>query len=158
MPHIFMSHSNKDNVFTRQLTEALENAGFDIWVDFQDIPPGERWVSAIQQNLESATAIIVVLTENAIGSEWVEREAVFAMDLHKPLFIAKVDEVPLPLHLVNRQFTDFRDDFAEGVKRLAAALRELDHSGAAPRAVAPPLPLEPTEQNFFLYLQRLPQG
>lgn len=158
MPYIFLSHSTKDNDFTRFLNDALKDEGFDVWVDFEDIEPGQRWLHAIQNGIEESAAVVVVMSKAAQASEWCEREALLAMDLKKPIHTALIETMPLPLHLINRQFTDFRKDRDEAAKRLAAALFELDLDTAGPRKVPKSLSPMPDEENFFEYLAQLPGG
>lgn len=153
--HIFISHSTRDNTFTRFLADSLTLVGFDVWVDFDDIVSGDRWVQTIQKAVEDCESIIVVMSRAARDSEWVEREALLAMDLGKRLYIAQIEDMPLPLHLLNRQFTDFRnpDDKQrqQAARKLAAALRK-----SPPRTAPKKLSAEPDRDNFFKYLEQLP--
>ncbi len=158
MPYIFISHSTVDTEFSRYLTRALEAEDFDIWVDFDDIHSGQRWVKAIQDAVEGCAAMVIVMSRKARDSEWVEREALLAMDLKKPIHIALIEDIPLPLHLINRQFTNFLEDHEVAVKALAGVLRDLDLNAAAPRKVPTVHSTEPNQYNFFAYLAQLPGG
>ena len=155
MPDIFISHSSDDNDLTRFLSDRVAEAGFDVWVDFDGIVSGDRWVQKIQQAVEDCGAMVVIMSRAAQRSEWVEREALFAMELKKPLYVALIEDMPKPLHLINRQFTDFIADRERGAKKLIATLRRLDL--ANPRSRAPKqLSPEPDKDNFFKYLSQLP--
>lgn len=160
-PYIFMSHSSKDRDFTTRLAKRLHDAGFRCWVDMDDIPDGSTWPREIEKAVAGCSALIVVMSKDGRDSEWVERETLLGMSLRKPLFIARIDETPLPLHLINRQYTDFRSRPETGFKKLVAALNK------AP--LTEPLPeLDPHEQkkhspepnrlNFFKYVEQLPDG
>jgi len=156
MGEIFISHSSKDNDFTRDLADALIEAGLDIWVDFEDIQSGEEWLHAIQDNLDAAKTVVIVMSDNAQKSKWVEREALRAMDQKKPLHVALIEDMPLPLHLVDLQYIDFTQEFAAPAKRLKAALRRtLKKSSPSRKKILSPTP---DENNFFKYLQQLPDG
>ncbi|MBC7871068.1 MAG: toll/interleukin-1 receptor domain-containing protein [Chitinophagaceae bacterium] len=149
MSSIFISYSRKDIDFARFLAEQLEAAGFTCWIDFDKIESGAQWLKRIQEGIETSDAFVVVMSRAARDSEWVERETLMAMELHKPLHIALIGDLPLPLHLINRQFIDFREDQEQAVGRLAAALRQ--HKTAAPASLSP----EPSENNFFTYIAQI---
>src|SRR5579862_9674019 len=104
---IFMSHSSKDRAFTNDLAQHLQEGGFHCWIDLDDIPDGSTWPREIEKAVTACDAMIVVMSKDGRESEWVERETLMAMDLRKPLFIARIDDTPLPIHLINRQYTDF---------------------------------------------------
>lgn len=157
MSYIFVSHTTADNEFARFLADQLTDAGFDVWVDFDSIKSGDRWVRSIQDAVEDCGAMVVVMSRAARDSEWVEREALLAMDLKKPLHTALIEDMPLPLHLINRQYTDFRQERDKAARKLIVALRRLDLSRPrkrAPRKLSP----EPDRDNFFKYVEQLPGG
>src|ERR1041384_7537671 len=124
-PYIFMSHSSKDRDFTTRLAERLQKAGFRCWVDLADIPDGSTWPREIEKAVTDCGAMLVVMSKDARESEWVERETLKAMELRKPLFIARIDDAPLPLHLINRQYTDLRASGEVVYKKLIAALKKV---------------------------------
>lgn len=156
MSHVFISHSTTDNDFTKQLVDQLAAMDIESWVDFDGIHGGDRWPRRIQEQIEGCRAVIVVMTRAARDSEWVERETLLAMDLKKPLFIALAEDIPLPLHLINRQFTDCHTDVAAGIKKLASTVRR--RLRAKPAPPKKPLPTKPTRNNFFQYIAQLPGG
>lgn len=152
MTYIFISHSTKDNEFARYLDGALEDAGFQVWVDLDSINPGDRWLATIQTAIEQCAAMVVVMSKAGRDSEWVEREALLAMDLKKTIHTALIEDMPLPLHLINRQYTDFREDRDAAVEQLVEALWELDRSAVPRKRPLSPLP---NQDNFFDYLAQL---
>lgn len=155
--YIFLSHSHQDRPFTLELARALEIVGLEVWLDVDDIPDGSTWPREIEKGIRGCAAMIVVMSKAGRESEWVERETLLAMDLKKPLFIALIDDTPLPLQLINRQFTDFRTDHAHGTQELIHALRTLPLA-QMPQDPIPALSPQPDEDNFFGYLEQLPGG
>lgn len=160
-PYIFMSHSSKDREFTSRLAERLQKVGFRCWVDIADIPDGSTWPREIEKGVSDCGAMIVVMSKDARESEWVERETLMAMQLRKPLLIARIDDAPLPLHLINRQYTDFRRPTEAVYKKLVAALRKMPLTEPLPE----PKPRDqqknspaPNPLNFFKYVEQLPNG
>lgn len=156
-PYIFISHSSQDKEITAFLAKRLRKAGYNVWVDVDSIPDGSTWPREIEKGVRGCGAMVVIMTKRARDSEWVERETLLAMDLRKPLFIALVEDLPLPLHLLNRQYTDFRQDCEAAADKLIAALHAV--SLTAPLEEQPPvLSPQPDEENFFRFLQQLPKG
>ncbi|MFW5748399.1 MAG: toll/interleukin-1 receptor domain-containing protein [Chloroflexota bacterium] len=153
MSHIFISHSSADNTFTRHLDQSLRDAGIITWVDFTGIEPEERWVQTIQHQIDTAQGVLLVLSKAAVDSEWVEREVLYAMDQRKPIYVAQIEDMPLPLYLINRQAVDCHTDQDKGIKRLTRRLR-----AAPPQRLPRALPPEPTEANFFKFMEQLPDG
>lgn len=156
-PYIFISHSSQDKDSTQFMAAQLREAGYNVWVDVDSIPDGSTWPREIEKGVRNCGAMVVILSKLARDSEWVERETLLAMDLRKPLFIALTEDLPLPLHLLNRQFTDFRQDREAAARKLLDALEEI--SLTDPAINQPPvLSPQPDEDNFFKYLEQLPQG
>lgn len=160
-PYLFISHSSKDEEFTEYLAARLAEAGYRCWVDVESIPDGSTWPREIQKAVEECGALVVVMSETARASEWVERETMLAMDLRKPVFITRIDDTPLPIHLINRQFSDFRKRREPALKKLLTALSAVSLTEPQPKATpkeARRLSRRPNEQNFFKYVEQLPEG
>ena len=153
--HIFISHSSKDNTITKQIAEGLRTRGFKIWLDLDALRDGDRWLRQLQDEIDRCAGVIVVLSRAARDSEWVERETLYAMERRKPIFIARVEDVPLPLHLVNLQYTDCQTDLDAALDQLAQTL-QTKIAAAEPSPEPLPLPPErspdPNEANFFAYV------
>lgn len=159
MPTIFISHSTTNNDQTRIIADTLKQAGYGVWVDFESITDGTRWAREIQDGLDACDAVVVVLSTPARQSEWVEKECLYAFGLNKPVFIALIEDVPLPLYLVNIQYTDCRQDLVERLADLIDAMKQNLKSGdSLTDYVAEDATAAPTEDNFFPYVEQLPQG
>lgn len=119
---IFFSYSRTDSEFCLDLARDLEQAGHDAWVDQRDIEAGTPWDAAVEQALQEASTVIVVLSPDSVASPNVLAEASYAIDeedlvipiLHRPC------EVPLRLRRL--QHIDFTSDYASGLERLLAIL------------------------------------
>lgn len=159
MPKVFVSHSNQNNGETLLIVEGLKRAGFDVWVDYENIRGSADWLCEIQAGIKRCDAVVTVFSKASLGSVWVERECLYAFQLGKPLFTALVDDLRLPLHLVNIQYSDFRLDFAAGSKQLAesltSALSSSESSTAYPDGA---IATEANRVNFFPYVEQLPGG
>lgn len=154
-PYLFISHSSKDPRQTDYLTNGLRAAGHRCWTDVAEIPDGSTWVREIEQGVRGCTALIVVMTERSRASEWVERETVLALELKKPVFVARFDDAPLPIHLITRQASDFRKRKSNALRKLLAAL---DSALGAPLNPAPRPAPDPIKHAFFRYLEQFENG
>src|SRR5689334_18146656 len=85
MSHIFISYSHTDDGYAKQLAAKLEEYGFAVWIDSR-IDYGTRWPTEIEVNLNSCAAFIVVMTQKAFESDWVQNELSRAKRLKKPIY------------------------------------------------------------------------
>ncbi|MEO1164977.1 MAG: toll/interleukin-1 receptor domain-containing protein, partial [Chloroflexota bacterium] len=84
MKHVFISYKREDVEFVFELEQQLKQADVDVWTDAQ-IQAGQNWRSKIDDALQDAFAVIVVMTPEARTSEYVTYEWAFAMGLGKPI-------------------------------------------------------------------------
>ena len=71
---IFISHATQDDDFVKQLRLELENLGLPVWVDSRNLRGGQALAPEIQQAIENARQVLVVLSPNTINSPWVRKE------------------------------------------------------------------------------------
>jgi hypothetical protein len=151
--HIFISHSSIDNQQVEQLANALEMANFSssVWVDFRNIRSGDVWVREIEEHLRSCAVFLLVWSASARRSKWVNKEILTAIELEKPIIIARLDDEPLSLAIIDIQAVSLKNNFKQGVQRLIDGLK-----GDKPQVIeTEPIP---TPNNFFRYLKTLPNG
>lgn len=106
--HIFISYSREDSHYAYSLASALENEGFEVWID-KHIEYGAKWIHVIQERIESCTAFIVIMTPNARKAEWVTSELAHAKDCDKPIFPLLLEGKEPWIEVKNRQFLDVKD-------------------------------------------------
>lgn len=85
MGHIFISYSRKDEEYVNKLVEALENEGFDVWID-REMLTGAEWIRVINQKIDTCDAFVIVLTKDSKESKWVNRELLYALQEEKTIF------------------------------------------------------------------------
>jgi tRNA A-37 threonylcarbamoyl transferase component Bud32 len=82
-PRVFISHSSKDNYFGLRLVADLRSSLGDesaVWYDSADgLIGGDSWWSKIVQELTARDIFIIILSADAMGSQWVMREFDMAM-------------------------------------------------------------------------------
>lgn len=97
---VFISYRRKDVAFVRQLAQAFTAQGREIWVDWEDIPPGVADFSReIQSGIEGANTFVAVLSPDFLDSKYCLNELRHAAELHKriiPIVHRAVDGSTIP--------------------------------------------------------------
>lgn len=98
---VFVSYRRKDVEFVKQLVADLQKHEKEVWVDWEDIPPGvEGFADEIKRGLEGADAFIAVLSPNYLESTYcVDMELSYAVQLNKkiiPIVLEKFDGYDIP--------------------------------------------------------------
>lgn len=98
-PVVFVSHSSKDEAVVRKLSDALRDktgGAIEIFVssDGESIPFGRNWVHTIQEALDRASLMFVLLSPNSVGSQWIYFEAGYSYSRQRrviPIGILGID-------------------------------------------------------------------
>ena len=135
---VFISYSRSDSVFVKDLADRLREAGCKVWQDISGLRGGQTWASEIDRAVRDSDALIVVLSPDSSASEWVQKETLLAMKLHKSIVPILLRETEIPVQLVNLQFVDFRGDKAEATQKLFEALST---SIDSPKTISRPSPI-----------------
>jgi tetratricopeptide (TPR) repeat protein len=98
MGKLFLSHSTRDDAVVRELRLALDELGHDVWVDSRELRGGDSLWPAIQQAIEDASAFAVVVSPDALQSEWVGKELRHALDLQQQRGRDEFPVIPLLLN------------------------------------------------------------
>ncbi len=78
--HIFISHSTKNDDTVKKLREILELHGTLAWVDSRELTGGDDLEKRIETSIRTARHFLVLVSIDALGSEWVQREVALALD------------------------------------------------------------------------------
>ena len=91
MRHIFISYSRVDDEAVRWIVARLEQDGFNVWIDREEIKAGELWHETIVQAIDNADAFVLMLSPASSTSDNVRREVDLAEGANKrliPVFLA----------------------------------------------------------------------
>src|SRR5450755_1128831 len=141
---VFVSYASPDVAVAGALVEALERHGISCWIAPRDVKAGAVYADAIVRAISSAKALVLVLSENAIGSSHVGKEVERASSKKRPIIALRVDKAPLTpaleYFLSESQWIEAQDEKKEpAYARLIDAIQELEQ--AAPgtgRSMTPP--------------------
>ncbi|HNE04322.1 MAG TPA: TIR domain-containing protein, partial [Anaerolineales bacterium] len=79
--HIFISHSSKNDDVVKRLREILELEKFELWVDSREFTGGDILEDTLQEQIKTAKSFIILLSIEALSSEWVQKELKLAQEV-----------------------------------------------------------------------------
>lgn len=123
---IFFSYSRSDAKFALQIAESLRSAGIFVWIDQVDIPAGAPWDRAIQDALESADSLLVILSPSAVDSENVMDEVSLALERKKQIIPLLYRPCNVPLRLRRLQYIDFTGQYDNALRLLLSHLKNVE--------------------------------
>jgi hypothetical protein len=107
---VFLSYSSKDGEAAKALFSELRRKRISVWYD-AGLAAGQAFRDELRRRIEAAKAVVVLWTENSIGSKWVCSEASLAdshgklVCLHDP----KLDPNCAPLPFAEVHMTKLGD-------------------------------------------------
>ena len=148
---IFLSHHSSDKPWVIALKAALTARGVKVWLDQDEIRPGDLYIDALERGVELSRCVAVVISPRSLKSRWVKEEYSRALQMFNSrerdvrIIPCLIQDAALPGFLSIRHYVDFRDAarFEEGVDRLRGAIQPDDeteqpeHQPAKP--AAPPI-------------------
>ncbi len=118
----FVSYSHKDDAWCHPFAEALKAADFDVFFDNGSIGSGADWVKTIGEGIEACHFFIPVLTPDAWGSEWVQRELNSAFAAHREMIPVLLKDTKVTGILRSVQWLDVRSKTPEQAAQLVAGV------------------------------------
>ena len=97
---VFLSHSAKDKAVVRDIAARLKKDGVRVWLDEEQIKPGDSIPAKIEEGLEHSSVLVLCMSANAFGSDWAQLES-YTFRFRDPLnkerrFIPlRLDEAPV---------------------------------------------------------------
>lgn len=80
MKHVFISYKHdEDSVFAELLITKIKEAGFEAWIDYDQLQVGKNFHTEIDQAIKDSLALIIIMTPAAKISEYITYEWAFAL-------------------------------------------------------------------------------
>ena len=80
---IFFSYSRTDTAFAVKLALDLKKAGFDVWIDQEDIRAGSEWDLEVEKALTTCDCLLFIQSEKSVASTNVLDEVYYAVGENK---------------------------------------------------------------------------
>ncbi|MDN3676949.1 TIR domain-containing protein [Flavobacterium paronense] len=119
---IFFSYSRVDSNFALKLAKDLRQSGIELWIDQLDIKGGTHWDASIEDALNSANRMIVILSASSVASNNVMDEVSYALENNKKIIPVLLNDCKAPFRLRRLQHIDFTLDYKKGLSQLLEAI------------------------------------
>lgn len=113
---VFLSYSRHDDQrWVDKVRNDLQNAGFIVWQDKQNMRGGKSWREQVGDSLKAVDAVVVLLSLNATNSEIVTWEWQTALIIKKTVipFIIETCDIPAMLKPLHYRNGNNPDDFVK---------------------------------------------
>ncbi len=122
-PQVFVIYPHSQKQFVKKLANDLCQSGINIWLDENELKPGDSIKPKIEKALRESQWVILVPTPEDRGSSWVYKEIDLAYEQEKersrPFIIPlKMKEGKIPTEFEERMWADFSNDYEIGLKSL----------------------------------------
>ncbi len=155
-PLLFISYATPDRERVLPSVRYLESAGFNVWIDFQQLKAGQNWDLEIKRVLNKADFIIMFFSTNSVDRRgYVQREIKIALDKHKERLASDIylipvlldDGISIPeavadLHCIRHGVDDRNKAIADAVNHQLAAV------GAAAKVIQEKSKISWTHRSF----------
>src|SRR5687768_11044409 len=71
---VFLSHHSGDKPWVVALKAALVERGVSVWLDQDEIRPGDTFVKALEEGIQASRTVAVIVSPESLRSAWVEEE------------------------------------------------------------------------------------
>ena len=129
--NVFISHASQDKEISSMIAVDLKRARYNVWFDKWDIELGHSIPKAITDGLDSADALIIVLSNDYLRSafctdEWESYYMKFNTQ-RKPILIIIIDDSNPPTILASRKYYRMKskDDYDDMLINLKLALSKM---------------------------------
>ncbi len=94
-PRVFLSHAKEDRAEVRKLYEALQEAGFEPWMDDEKLLPGQNWPRAIQRAIELSDFFLICFSRHSVMKRgFFQAELRYALDVAACVPLEEIFIVP----------------------------------------------------------------
>jgi TIR domain len=120
---VFISYSHEDREVVDRIAANLVRRRVNVWVDRWELRIGDSLIQRIQSEIQSADALVVMLSRASVRSAWCQKElsAGLIRELEERRVVVLpvlLEECEIPLFLRDKKYADFRRGFDHGLSDL----------------------------------------
>lgn len=124
---IFISYSHADKDFVERLAAGLIKRRHNVWLDRWELRAGDSLIQRVQDAVEKAEALLVVLSKDSVESDWCKKELSVGLtrELEEKRVVVipvVIDDCKIPAFLRDKYYADFRKSFRDGLNKVIEAV------------------------------------
>ena len=133
---IFISYSHRDKTFVDQLGIQLVRRNVNVWLDRWELSVGDSIVEKVQEAVDGASALLVILSKASAASEWCKKEmsAGLLRELEERRVVVMpvmLEDCDVPVFARGKMFADFRTDFDVGLRAVIEGIAKVTNASLA---------------------------
>ena len=137
MADVFLSYARGNAADAKRLAAWLQSCGFSLWFD-ENLPAHRSFSEVIEEQLETARAVVVLWSREAVASQWVRSEANRGREKGR-LVQVRLDDARLPMPFDQIQCADLSrwegDPDAPAWRSVVAGIAELTERNPSADAI-----------------------
>ena len=127
---IFISYSHQDKNFVDKLAIQLVAHNINVWLDRWELQIGDSIIAKIQEAVEGASALLVILSPASVSSDWCKNEinAGLLRELEeKQVLVMPVmlQDCEVPVFVRGKIYADFRKSFDDGLQTILEGIAKV---------------------------------
>jgi len=129
MATVFISYSSKDKQIATNVAQDIEHLGHKVWLDEWFVRIGDCIPTKIEEGIESADFILLLLSCNAVESKWVEREWKIAYweEVNKNRIMILpvcIEQCTVPKLLQTKKYAKLYASYKQGIDDIQKAIND----------------------------------
>jgi TIR domain len=129
---VFLAYAKEDRSEVRKLYDALQEAGFEPWMDEEKLVAGQNWPRAIERAIQLSDFFLVCFSRRSVAKRgFFQAELRYALDVAacvplEEIFLVPVrlSECQVPLQIARRtQYIDLFPEWEVGLKALLLMMK-----------------------------------
>lgn len=130
MPDCFISYASQDEKLAHFIHDEIKGHGLEVFMAAASLRPGQQWSKMIKNNLKNSKWVILLASQAACGSAYVQQELGMALGDAKRVVPIVWDIAPsqLPGWVNQSHALDLRggriNDLREHMARIAAEIKQ----------------------------------
>lgn len=141
MKKVFISYAREDIEIAKKIYNDLASKGVDVWLDENDLIPGQKWKIEIKKAISESRYFIALLSSNSVSKKgYVQKELKIALDVfdlypedEKFIIPIRIDECkPRTEKLNDFHWADLFPDYETGIRKILRALKPLENEKTKP--------------------------